>query len=86
MDASWFSELSRYAQIARYISRAGLRAEQWLAIDDDSEGWPSELRDHLVETDGALGLGSATAQSDLANQLQRMAAQVVDGNPPQCYA
>lgn len=72
IDGNWFSEMSRYAQIARYISRAGLRAEHWLAIDDDCEGWPSELRDRLVETDGALGLSSAAAQSELAERLQQI--------------
>ncbi|MGY2491263.1 HAD domain-containing protein [Cupriavidus sp. CP313] len=80
IDASWFSELSRYAQIARYISRAGLRDEHWLAIDDDSAGWPSELRDHLIETDGALGLACAIAQSELATRLQRMTAKALLGS------
>lgn len=85
IDGNWFSEMSRYAQIARYISRAGLRAEHWLAIDDDCEGWPSELRDRLVETDGALGLSSTAAQSELAERLQQMAVQPTDKNSPQCY-
>jgi len=79
IDASWFNELSRYAQIARYISRAGMRAGNWLAIDDDSEGWPAELRDHLVKTDGALGLGSKSAQSELAVRLQRTAVESILG-------
>ncbi|WP_340527051.1 HAD domain-containing protein [Cupriavidus necator] len=79
VEASWFSELSRYAQIARYIARAGLRAEHWLAIDDDSEEWPAELRDHLVETDGALGLASASAQLELAQRLEGMAAKTLSG-------
>lgn len=73
VDASWFQALSRYDQIARYVSRAGLRAEHWLAIDDDSEAWPTESRDHLVETDGALGLASASVRSELARRLQVMA-------------
>lgn len=74
VDAGWFQELSRYAQIARYVSRAGHRAEHWLAIDDDSEAWPAELRDHLVETDGALGLANESAQCELVHRLQGMAA------------
>lgn len=85
IDVNWFSELSRYAQIARYISRAGLRAEHWIAIDDDSEGWPGELRDRLVKTDGELGLASATVQSELAKRLQWMAVQFTDTNSPQRY-
>ncbi|WP_444633474.1 HAD domain-containing protein [Cupriavidus oxalaticus] len=80
VDASWFTELSRYAQIARYISRAGFRAEHWLAIDDDSEDWPAELRDHLIETDGARGLASESAQAELALRLQRMVAETLLGS------
>ena len=79
IDASWFSELTRYAQIARYVARSGLRAEHWLAIDDDSEGWPVALRDHLVETDGALGLASASTRCDLTQRLQGMAASTLSG-------
>lgn len=75
IDASWFTELSRYAQIALYLSRAGIGTERWLAIDDDSEGWPSELRDHLVETKGAYGLASKASQFELALRLHLAAAE-----------
>lgn len=82
LEVNWFSELSRYAQIARYVSRAGLRAEHWLAIDDDVEEWPSESRDHLIETEGMLGLASATVQSELAMRLRWTAAQMNDRSHP----
>jgi hypothetical protein len=74
MDSSWFSELSRYEQIARYLSRAGLRSEHWLAIDDDTEDWPVELRNHLVETEGTRGLASELALSVLTKRLHSMTA------------
>jgi hypothetical protein len=86
VDAGWFQALSRYAQIARYLSRAGHHAEHWLAIDDDSEGWPAEMRSHLVETDRALGLASASARSELAQRLQAVAAEARGGNGARCYA
>ncbi|WP_439668985.1 HAD domain-containing protein [Cupriavidus necator] len=72
VDASWFSEMSRYAQIARYVSRAGPRAANWLAIDDDCEGWPAALGNHLIATDGALGLSSESVQGALRARLMMM--------------
>jgi hypothetical protein len=84
IEVNWFSEMSRYAQIARYLSRAGQRAEHWLAIDDDSEGWPVELRDRLVEPDGALGLGSMATQVELAERLQQTAVQFTSRKSLQC--
>ncbi|MGY2489019.1 HAD domain-containing protein [Cupriavidus sp. CP313] len=73
VDVSWFNELSGYEQIARYVSRAGQRAERWIAIDDDGEGWHPDLRRYLVETNGMIGLSSATAQAQLRLRLQEMA-------------
>jgi len=72
VDSSWFTEMSRYGQIARHLSRAGPRAESWLAIDDDSEGWPAALRDHLIETNGASGLSSESVQIMLRERLKKM--------------
>lgn len=69
-DASWFTESSRYQQISRYISRADRSAGAWLAIDDDSEGWPDAQRERLVETNGKTGLSSSLAQSELQSKLR----------------
>jgi len=68
-DISWFVELSRYQQIARYISRAGVRTSNWLAIDDDADGWADTQRERLVETDGEVGLSSSLAQNELRAKL-----------------
>jgi len=73
-EVSWFTELSRYAQIARYVARAGPQAEKWIAIDDDGDDWPSELRNHLIHTDGAIGISSQGVQFELAYQLRLLAA------------
>ncbi len=72
-DVSWFSELSRYEQIARYVSRAGPRAESWLAIDDNCEGWHADLRSHIIETNSALGLSETNVQLALSTQLAEWA-------------
>lgn len=69
-DSTWFSESSRYEQIARYISRASGRASSWLAIDDDAEGWDDAHRVRLVETDGDTGLSSPLAHEDLSTKLR----------------
>lgn len=68
--SSWFVESSRYQQIARYVSRAGGRASNWLAIDDDSEGWADAQRTRLIETDGDAGLSSPLAQNELRAKLR----------------
>jgi len=70
VDTNWFVESSRYQQIARYISRASGRASNWLAIDDDAEGWDDAQREHLVETDGDTGLSDQLAQDELQTKLR----------------
>jgi hypothetical protein len=68
-DTSWFVNSSRYQQIVGYVSRAGSRAEHWLAIDDDAEGWAHGQHHHLVETNGKTGLSSLSAQEDCRMKL-----------------
>lgn len=69
-DHNWFAESSRYEQIARYVSRAGARASNWLAIDDDAEGWDDTLRARLVETEGETGLSSLLTEDELRAKLR----------------
>lgn len=40
---------TRYAQIRADVARRLLK-ECWLALDNDSQGWPSHMRWHLVDT------------------------------------
>ena len=68
-ESTWFTESSRYEQIARFISRAGGRANHWLAIDDDAEEWADSQRLRLVETDGDTGLSSPLVQNELRAKL-----------------
>lgn len=69
-DNTWFVESSRYEQIARYIARAGGRASNWLAIDDDAEGWNEALRERLVKAAGDTGLSLPIVQDELSAKLR----------------
>lgn len=40
---------TRYAQIRADVTRRLLK-DSWLAVDNDSQGWPSHMRWHLVDT------------------------------------
>lgn len=72
VDENWFVALSRYQQIARYVDRAGERAKSWVALDDDDNGWPDNLRDHLVATDGGVGLSCSSRQQLLRSRIERL--------------
>ena len=66
----WWSRATRYDQIARYLTRA--RPGDWLAIDDDPEGWPEEQRHHLILTDSMTGLGDPDVQATLLERLAKL--------------
>lgn len=57
MNQREFRQLSRGEQVLGDVQRRCPR--WWLVLDDEGEGWPLACRDHLVQTDGSLGLGSA---------------------------
>jgi len=68
---TWWDLASRYQQIARYVERA--RVQEWVAIDDDDEGWPDEMRDRLVHTNEQQGLGDPETRERLETLLGRSA-------------
>jgi hypothetical protein len=72
-NQSWYDQATRYGQIARYVSRAKLSHEQWLAIDDDVAGWPEALRDRLIATDGETGLSPPNKIAALQQKLHNLA-------------
>lgn len=53
-DQVWWEQASRHQQILRYATRA--KAQKWIAIDDDAQGWASHDRDRLLLADRQLGL------------------------------
>ena len=49
----WFQHY-RHQQIAQHVQRHNIT--EWLALDDDVDGWPATTRHHLVECDGIYGV------------------------------
>jgi hypothetical protein len=47
----------RFRQIMHYVQRNVGATEQWLAIDDDIDGWADQFRERLIACDGEKGLG-----------------------------
>ena len=56
----------RYAEISYYLNATSF-AGDWVALDDDDDGWPSEQRNHLVHAD--RDLGEITIQHRLRHAL-----------------
>lgn len=71
-DKALWQVRSRYHQIAADLSRR--KIEDWLAIDDDTAGWPECHRGNLIETNPQLGLGDDAAISELEKKLARLAS------------
>ena len=66
--ATWWDEAMRYQQIKRYAGRAGLT--DWVAIDDQPEGWGADDLDKLVHIDGETGLSDPVALALLVARLE----------------
>jgi hypothetical protein len=45
------------------------KPSQWVALDDDADGWPEWARSNLVECDGATGLSCPRVQVELREAL-----------------
>lgn len=63
MDPHEWAELTRYQQIRRYLGHR--HHGEWLALDDDDEGWPDSERDRLICTDPESGLSDPATQRRL---------------------
>lgn len=68
-ESGWDSR-TRYGQIARYVARSQLSS--WLAIDDDSLGWPPEAETHLLRCDPAHGISQRGLLDELDRKLKEM--------------
>lgn len=67
---TWWDAATRYQQIRRYVDRAGIT--EWIAVDDQPEGWADADRDKLVATDSNLGLSAPSARARLAAAVGNM--------------
>lgn len=68
--SNWWDEATRYQQIKRY---AGLA--DWVAIDDQPEGWGADDLDKLVHTHSDTGLSPPSIRALLAARLQDITRQ-----------
>jgi len=74
-SATWHSGRNRYEwhamtrfdQIHSYVKRHNLN--DWVAVDDNADGWQEEYRANLVHTDEWRGLGDLAAQQLLLEKL-----------------
>jgi len=66
---NWWDQAARHEQIKRWASRAAV--QDWVAIDDQPEGWPDAERAKLVQTNSATGL-SDPAELDRLSGLLRV--------------
>lgn len=59
---------TRFEQIIEHVGRGSLGAN-WIALDDDGEGWPDGRQSHLVHCDPLRGIGDLAAQAELREKL-----------------
>lgn len=65
---TWWDTSTRYQQIRRYADRAGLA--QWIAVDDNPEGWGDADKHRLVQTDSTRGLSDTSTMQRLVALLE----------------
>lgn len=66
-ETCW-DRVTRYQQIRRYVDRA--RLDNWIAVDDDADGWADADRDRLVQTAPMLGLSDPAIIARLCTALE----------------
>jgi len=65
--STWWDDASRYQQICRYVERA--RLDDWIAIDDDDEGWAKSAGHRLIRTDPDKGIADPEALALLHERI-----------------
>jgi hypothetical protein len=64
-----FRDMPRGMQIWQDVERR--QPLNWLALDDDAEGWPDWAQDNLIRCDASTGLSSPRVQAELSEKLWR---------------
>jgi hypothetical protein len=70
MHSGAFAMLPRGVQVLDDVERR--RPADWIALDDDDVGWPTEHRDRLVLTDERLGLSAPGAPDEFKKKLANL--------------
>lgn len=65
----FFSQLSRYVQIKEDLDRR--RPERYLALDDDTDGWPAAQTNWLVAPYTPNGIAEPDVLKELKSKLER---------------
>ena len=67
-NLSMFRTTPRGVQVQEDTLRR--KPRQWIALDDDLEGWPDSCRQNLVACDGTTGLSNPGVQQELKERLR----------------
>jgi hypothetical protein len=70
MNEQRFTQLPRGVQVLEDVARREPR--DWLALDDDGSGWPSNQRHRLVLCDEKLGMSPAATAAKLKQSLDKL--------------
>lgn len=74
-----FRAKPRWLQIWEDVQRR--KPQHWLALDDDTEGWPDWAARHLIACDGSLGLSCEETRSQLFERLRSLRSGFESGAP-----
>jgi hypothetical protein len=66
-DSVWWDQATRHGQILKYAARSSV--SNWLALDDDVEGWASGDRDKLRATTPERGISNMDTLIELRAKL-----------------
>ena len=69
MNKELFTQLTRTNQILADVSRRGL-GDDWIAIDDEAEGWPFMYAKKLIRT-GWAGISAPEVQAEIKTWLNK---------------
>ncbi|MFC7297896.1 HAD domain-containing protein [Herminiimonas aquatilis] len=69
MNKELFAQLTRASQILGDVSRRGL-GEDWIAIDDEAEGWPFMYARNLIRT-GWAGISDPEVRTEIDTWLNK---------------
>jgi len=67
-NLSMFRTTPRGVQVQEDAQRR--KPRQWIALDDDLEGWPDSCRENLVACEGTTGLSNPVVQQELREKLR----------------
>ena len=74
MNRQSFEVRPRGVQILDDVRRR--RPRNWVALDDDAEGWPPGHEEHLIRTDESLGISAPGVIETLQARLDRFRKEI----------